>query len=238
MHDIQTMAVALQEYPALSRALTDPATAMSSKTTLIDDLFAASGESARQVLKEAIGRTWESNQALTLWVQAEAVRAGWQWAADTQTLSQSIDQVFSFGRMMYDDHELREAVTDRNVDLGRRQALVRELLTRTMTAPAVAICVMAVGSARGTIDAAVRAFVHQGAKQANATLAVVTVARSLDDDQKARLTAALSKRLGKSVIVEEVVDPAVLAGVRVECGSDVIDDTVQARLQAARRDFV
>jgi F-type H+-transporting ATPase subunit delta len=79
--------------------------------------------------------------------------------------------------------------------------------------------------------------IQVGAEQAGKSLARVTVAKPLPSEQKNRLGEALAKRLGRPVIVEEIVDPTVLGSVRVECGADVIDDTVSARLQAVRRDF-
>ncbi len=235
-NDLGQMAHVLREHPALSRALTDPATSQESKTRLIDQAFAPLGEPARQELKEAVAQAWESDKALTSAMMAKAVTTIWRWANDDAQLEETIDQVFEFSRTVLSDHELRAAVTDRKVAVERRQQLVDQLLTPVCTSPAVAIARLAL-AAGGTIDEALTDFINQGADQAGKKLAVVTVAKSLAPDQKDRLSTALTKRWGHPVIVEEIVDPAVLGSVRVECGAEVIDDTVAARLQIARRDF-
>ena len=63
----------------------------------------------------------------------------------------------------------------------------------------------------------------------------VRVARPLVDTDETRLKAALTRRYGRPVHLNVVVDPAVIGGIRVEIGDDVIDGTVSSRLDDARR---
>ena len=66
-------------------------------------------------------------------------------------------------------------------------------------------------------------------------LAHVRVARELSDGQRSRLAEALSSQYARPVHLNIEVDPAVIGGMRVEIGDDVIDGTVAARLAEARR---
>ena len=50
-------------------------------------------------------------------------------------------------------------------------------------------------------------------------------------------SAALSKQIGREVTIQEVIDPGVLGGVRVELGDEVFEGTVAGRLEEARRLF-
>ena len=68
-----------------------------------------------------------------------------------------------------------------------------------------------------------------------AAIAVVTVARALTVEQAERLRAALSKQVGREVSLQVTVDPAVIGGVRVQLGDEVIEGTVAGRLDAAER---
>jgi F-type H+-transporting ATPase subunit delta len=63
----------------------------------------------------------------------------------------------------------------------------------------------------------------------------VTVARPLDDEQKARLQAVLSEKLSRQLTLQVLVDPTVLGGARVRVGDEVIEGTVAGRLTAARQ---
>ena len=51
------------------------------------------------------------------------------------------------------------------------------------------------------------------------------------------MRASLSQQVGREVAIQEIIDPDVLGGVRVELGDEIIEGTVQARLDEARRLF-
>ena len=61
------------------------------------------------------------------------------------------------------------------------------------------------------------------------------VAQPLTDGERDRLAQAPRQQYGREVHLNEVVDPDVLGGIRVEIGDDVIDGTVASRLDDARR---
>jgi F-type H+-transporting ATPase subunit delta len=63
----------------------------------------------------------------------------------------------------------------------------------------------------------------------------VHTARELSADELQRLAAALGTQYGKDVQLHVVVDPALIGGLRVEIGDDVIEGTVVNRLDEARR---
>ncbi|MCL2471061.1 MAG: F0F1 ATP synthase subunit delta [Propionibacteriaceae bacterium] len=235
--DLNQVFRTLQDYPGLTRALIDPGASTQAKQKLVATVFPGMAPEATGKLAEAWKTSWQSTKALVAWVETAAVEAAWTWAALSGTLVQAIDEVFTFGRMMITDHELRAAVTDRRVDVVKRQDLVHTILSPGMTPPAVAVAVAAVSSRRGTIDDAVRGFIQVGARVADAQLVVATVAKPLSDQQRENLGTTLQTRLGSKVILEEIVDPTVLGGVRLEIGSEVIDSTMSSRLEIARRSF-
>jgi len=63
----------------------------------------------------------------------------------------------------------------------------------------------------------------------------VESARPLDPTEIARLANALSKRLGRTLTLENHVQPELLGGARVFAANRMVDWTVQGRLQALRR---
>ena len=65
-------------------------------------------------------------------------------------------------------------------------------------------------------------------------VATVRVARPLGIDQLQRLESGLAVRYGRSVVLDQVVDPAIVGGVSVAIGNDVIDGTVRSRLDGLR----
>jgi F-type H+-transporting ATPase subunit delta len=66
-------------------------------------------------------------------------------------------------------------------------------------------------------------------------VAQVTTAVPIDDRQKAVIASRLGRRLGKTVTLEERVDPSILGGVIAQVGDTVIDGSIRGRLERLRR---
>jgi F-type H+-transporting ATPase subunit delta len=62
----------------------------------------------------------------------------------------------------------------------------------------------------------------------------VTTAVALNDAQRTRLAESLSKALGKQVSVDASEQPAIIGGLVVRVGDQVIDGSVRTRLEALR----
>ena len=63
---------------------------------------------------------------------------------------------------------------------------------------------------------------------------MITTAAPISAAQQERLIALLSARYGRPVAVNTVIDPAVVGGLRVQIGDDVIDASVASRLNDLR----
>jgi F-type H+-transporting ATPase subunit delta len=95
----------------------------------------------------------------------------------------------------------------------------------------------AVAARERTFGHTIEGYVTLAAAQKNRVVATVRVAKPLSDDQRDRLRTALTKQIGRQVAIQEVIDPDILGGVRVELGDEVFEGTVVDRLEAARRLF-
>ena len=73
------------------------------------------------------------------------------------------------------------------------------------------------------------------AEHRNRLVATVRVARDLDGQEQTRLQEALAAQYSRPVHLNVVVDPAVLGGIRVQIGDDVVDGTILRRLESAKR---
>ncbi len=82
------------------------------------------------------------------------------------------------------------------------------------------------------LPAVIRAFRMLAAQHRGETTAEVTSAHPLGKDQIARLKSELKTRLGRDVSVELEVDPAILGGLVVRIGSQMIDSSIRTRLNS------
>jgi F-type H+-transporting ATPase subunit delta len=65
--------------------------------------------------------------------------------------------------------------------------------------------------------------------------ATVTTAVELTPADRDRVTDGLSKRLGKVVVLDVLVDPTILGGLKLQYGDRLVDASVATRLQQLRR---
>jgi F-type H+-transporting ATPase subunit delta len=72
------------------------------------------------------------------------------------------------------------------------------------------------------------------AARRNRVVAEVRSAVELDDQRRARLADALTRVLGKPVILETSVDTAILGSVVVRVGNELFDGSIRSRLEQAR----
>lgn len=84
----------------------------------------------------------------------------------------------------------------------------------------------------GELPAIIRAFRALAARHRGEVNAEVTSAHALTDEQIDQLKQQLRQRVGREVSVDLAVDPALLGGLVVRIGSQMIDSSIRTRLNA------
>lgn len=223
---------------ALRRALTDPGADEEQRQRLAHSLLDGKvSKTAVGLVADAVGMRWSSGRALVDALERQAVRAEIMSADDAGNLDETEDELFRFARLVESTPTLRDAFADRSVPVGVRQDLVGDLLAERATRSTTTLAKRAVAARERTFAHTLEGYISLAAAQKNRVVATVRVARPLDPDQRQRLQAALQRQVGRDVALQEVVDPQVLGGVRVELGDEVVEGTVEGRLEAARRMF-
>lgn len=223
---------------ALRRAVTDPGSPDDARTGLVHALFDPHVSAAvTDFVADAARRRWSGGHAFVDALERQAVRAQLIAADDDGTLEDTEDQLFRFARVVESDGGLRSALADGSVPVTVRQDLVSDLLAGRSSAATMALARRAVQARERTFSHTVEAYVDLAAAQKDRVVATVRVARPLEGDQRSRLRAALTRQVGREVVLQEVVSPGLLGGVRVELGDEVVEGTVAGRLDEARRLF-
>ncbi|MDR1807367.1 MAG: F0F1 ATP synthase subunit delta [Propionibacteriaceae bacterium] len=234
--DLLAVARVLDGNPFLRRALSDPSTAVDVRHQVVAALFGAKvTPAALTVVQAAAATNWSDGHALVRALERQGIRAVWLWAQAEGRLGQVVDELFAAGQLISKAPELRRAVTDFTVQPDTRRGLVQSVLGAKVLPQTLALAEHAAVTHAATFEDAIARDLDLAGQITSAQVAVVTVAKPLTAAQRTRLAATLAKRAGRSVTIEEVVDPAILGGARVELGDDVIDGTMTARLAEARR---
>ena len=142
------------------------------------------------------------------------------------------EELFKLSDVLSQSDELRSTLTDASMPAEKRQDIMQELLTMAKATPITTNLVsMVVGAGHARdLPAIINSLVEKAASSRKHSVAEVRSAIPLDDDQRKRLAAALSKNLGQDVEVKVHVDPSVLGGLSARVGDMVIDGTVRHRL--------
>ena len=141
------------------------------------------------------------------------------------------DDLFRFTRALEGSDPLRVALTDPQLPLERRVAVVDELTAGKALGLSSAVLGMLIGAGRvNDLGEIVDRFVELAAAEREREVAEVRSAIELDEDQIARLADALARATGKAVEVKVIIDPSVLGGLVARIGDTVIDGSVRHRL--------
>ncbi|QDP97051.1 F0F1 ATP synthase subunit delta [Microlunatus elymi] len=227
----------LEGSPALRRALTDPSTPTERRQGLAQGLLESRIDSAALgLVTEAVGKRL-GHRALLDALERQAIRALLKVAQSEHRLDDVEDQLFRFGRLVDGDAALRAAITDRTASVERRVELVDALLSGRAAAETVRLAERAIGARDRNFARTLGGYVAEAATLRNRLIATVRVARPLELQQRDRLQNALARQVGREVALQEIVEPELLGGLRIELGDEVIEGTVAGRLDEVRRQF-
>lgn len=93
------------------------------------------------------------------------------------------------------------------------------------------IKVMAENKRLATLPEVLEQFVLYKSERESTTDVEVISADELNEDQLAKITAAMEKRLSKKVMLKCKIDKSVMAGIIIRAGDMVIDGSIRGRLQ-------
>jgi F-type H+-transporting ATPase subunit delta len=235
--ELFSVSALLQEEPSLRRVATDASMPAEAKQGLARQVFGGKVDEATLALVgSAFGRRWTSSRdlayALERLGEITTVRST---GTDADRLG---DELFALSRTVTANPDLRDALANPARTAADKERLLDGLLGGRMLPATVTLAKQAVAGSYRTVTAALENYRQVAAEVQGEYVATVRVVNPLSDGERDRLTKALSQQYGREIHVNEIVDPHVIGGIRVEIGDDVIDGTVSSRLDDARRKLV
>lgn len=223
----------------LRRALTDPSREPEAKDGLARRLFGGKvSDQATHVLAVLAAGRWSQERDLTDSIEALGVNALAESADRAGRLGDVEDQLFRFERLVAGTPALRDALTNRQTDPAGKADLVGRLLDGKAAPETVRLARQAVGKRSDKrLDAIFEGFLKQIAERRGQLTALVTSATALSAPERVRLSEALTRLYDRPIQIQSVLDPAVVGGLRVQVGDEVIDGTVATKIEGARRHF-
>lgn len=216
----------------LRAALADPAADAQAKQTLVAALFPKATAGATAVLASVVSSRWSSQDDLIAGIDELGIRAV---AASAPKTTSVADELFTFARAVSSDAELELGLGSKLGSREAKRSLVVALLQGRASAQTQAIVEQLVANPRGArIGQSLAKAAALVADQAGQRIALVITASALAPAQLERLRAGLSAGYGTDLKLNQIVDPSIIGGVRVQIGDDVIDGSVSTRLNELR----
>ncbi|WP_309055553.1 F0F1 ATP synthase subunit delta, partial [Streptomyces sp.] len=235
--ELASVTALLDREVSLRRVLTDPAQPGEAKAALAQRLLSGQvGGATVDLVSGMVRSRWSRSRDLVDSAEELANTADLTAAQRTGALDDVEDELFRFGRIVSSSTELRSALTDKAATATAKAELLRSLLGGKAHRTTERLVVRLVTQPRGrSLEAGLESLSKLAADRRSRMVAVVTSAVPLSDLQKQRLGAVLAKLYGREMHLNLDVDPAVLGGISVRVGDEVINGTVAERLDEATR---
>jgi F-type H+-transporting ATPase subunit delta len=138
-------------------------------------------------------------------------------------------------RDLLTDERVAAVLTNPTIPAERRMTLISDA-PHQLDPAATNLARLLIESGRvGEIGMVLLEFERLADESAGRVVATVTSAIPLEQPERQALADRLSKRLGRDVRLDALVDPRILGGLKLQYGDHLVDASVAARLQQLRR---
>jgi F-type H+-transporting ATPase subunit delta len=149
------------------------------------------------------------------------------------------DELFRLARISEQSAPLRDALGDGAVPVVRRLAVLDDLVKSQVRTETLWLVGYVIRSGRSRdLPGALDHLVELAAADRGRRVAEVHSAVPLDDDERDRLSQALSRVVRRTVELRVIIDESVIGGVSIEVGNTIIDGTVRHRLDQLRESLL
>lgn len=224
----------------LRRAVTDSSREAAARQGIVNSVFDGKISSqAMAVLTNAVAQRWSEDSDLADALERAAVLAviaSAQSRGGVDALDEVLNELLTFVRTVDSNAQAQEALSDHQASKEAKKKLAVALGGPATTAEGVLLLERVGSNPRGLHAArAADEFAEIIVKRQNRYIARVTSAINLSQAQLERLGRALNAVYGRELKLDVSVDPAVLGGLRVQVGDEVIDGTVETRMSDLSR---
>jgi F-type H+-transporting ATPase subunit delta len=226
----------LDKESGLRRMLADPAKPSGEKSAVAGQLLHGKISAATEKLVvAAVAAQWATPGDLSDALEQLAVEAYTIAAQAGRSLDDLEDDLFRLGRLISAQPGLRLALIG-TTSADAKAGLLADLLSGKVSEVSQRLITQVLTHPRGRSPQAVLELCASiAARRREQLIAVVRVAAELSAAQRKRLSDALTSAYGQGIHLNVVHDPAVVGGISVQIGDELVDGTAASRLAEVQR---
>jgi ATP synthase F0 subunit b/ATP synthase F1 delta subunit len=234
-NDLASAVKLLRRETLVARHLADPSSDTAARTRLVERLLSGKvSDAALEVLKTAASQRWSSTSDLVFGVQHVASLSLLVRAEREDQIEDVEDELFRFSRILDSAPKLITLLSDYTTPLDGRISLLNNVLARRASKYTADLLRQTVELLNGErADESIRDLANLAVSQRGEVVAHVRAASELSDAQSTRLTELLTRIYGHPVSVQLDVDPALIGGLTIAVGDEVIDGSLASKLASA-----
>ena len=233
--DLASVVKMLRSEAILARHLADPSGNAAPKVALAERLLSGKvSDGALDILRTAVSQRWSSTSDLIRGIQHIARLALLVRAERDDQIEDVEDQLFRFSRILDSEARLITLLSEYTAPLDGRISLLNNVLHRRASKDAADLLRQTIELLHGErADESVRELANLAVSRRGEVVAHVSGAGELSDAQHDRLIELLTRIYGHPVSLQLDVNPALLGGLTIAVGDEVIDGSLASKLSAA-----
>jgi ATP synthase F0 subunit b/ATP synthase F1 delta subunit len=233
--DLASVVKLLRREVRLTRHLGDPSLDSAHKVQLAERLLSGKvSDSALDILRSAVSQRWSSTSDLTRGIQHVARLALLVRAERDDQIEEVEDELFRFSRILDSEPRLITLLSEYTTPVDGRISLLNSVLSRRASKNAADLLRQTIELLHGErADEAVRELANLAVSRRGEVVAHVSAAAELNAAQYDRLTELLTRIYGHPVSLQLAVNPALLGGLTIAVGDEVIDGSLASKLASA-----
>ena len=222
----------------IERALTDVSRPLEDKVAVLNTLL---GDQVHpmtmEIMTEVVKRRWSRAADIANAVEDFGVDAMMYYADATDSTLQVSIELAELHSALLNTPVVRAKLYDETVPSEARVKFLHELFDgKGLNKVTMRLAEHATENLRRRrYLETIQWLINKLSRHMGESMVIVTTATPLKQEQIDKLIAVYSKKIGRAVHINSVVDPSVLGGMRVQVGDEVTDNTVVAQLENLQR---
>jgi len=160
-------------------------------------------------------------------------------AKENQILPAVVDDIRGIQEVASANPGFRELMTSPKISSERKKSILKELFTQANPLVLNTLYVLLDAKRLGELNDVAEEFILLANKAFGIAEAKVYSVRPLTDEEQRSLSAAFAAKIGKTALrIENVVDPSLIGGLRLQVGNRIYDNSIRAKLDRLKRQMI